>query len=79
VDLLRAGRLTTAELVTTYPFANIGQAFQDLAEGKEGLLKAALVLSLRDGLVVSAARRPATIGKVPRTGRLRRASNRSVR
>jgi threonine dehydrogenase-like Zn-dependent dehydrogenase len=43
VELLRAGRLHTADLVTTYPLAKVGDAFQDLVNVKEGLFKVALV------------------------------------
>ena len=43
VDLLRAGRLNTAELVTSYPLAKVGEAFQDLVNVKEGLFKVALI------------------------------------
>jgi threonine dehydrogenase-like Zn-dependent dehydrogenase len=43
VELLRAGRLHTADLVTTYPLAKVGDAFRDLVAVKEGLFKVALV------------------------------------
>jgi len=43
LELLRAGRLKTADLVTTYPLAKVGEAFQDLLDLKEGLFKIALV------------------------------------
>lgn len=43
VELLRAGRLNTADLVTSYPLAKVGEAFQDLVNVKEGLFKVALI------------------------------------
>ena len=42
MELLRQGHLDTKPLVTTYDFADIEQAFQELAVGKPGLYKAVL-------------------------------------
>jgi threonine dehydrogenase-like Zn-dependent dehydrogenase len=42
-ELLAAGRLDLEALVTSYPFAEINQAFEDLTNRKEGLYKVALV------------------------------------
>jgi threonine dehydrogenase-like Zn-dependent dehydrogenase len=42
MELLRQGHLDTRPLVTTYEFADIEQAFQELAAGKKGLYKAVL-------------------------------------
>jgi len=44
LNLIAAGRLSVAPLVTAYPFDRIGQAFQDLDQRKEGLYKVALVM-----------------------------------
>jgi len=43
LDLMRAGRLRTAPLVTAYPLDRVNEAFADLAGRKEGLFKVALV------------------------------------
>ncbi len=43
LDLMQAGRLRTAPLVTAYAFDKINDAFKDLTSRKEGLFKAALV------------------------------------
>jgi threonine dehydrogenase-like Zn-dependent dehydrogenase len=42
MDLLAAGRLHTAPLVTAYALADAAQAFRDLADRKPGLLKVTL-------------------------------------
>jgi len=44
LNLIAAGRLSVAPLVTPYPFDEIAQAFHDLDERKEGLYKVALIM-----------------------------------
>lgn len=48
--LLSKGDLVTRPLVTCYDLADVEQAFQDLAGGKEGLFKAVLVTGHTDAL-----------------------------
>jgi threonine dehydrogenase-like Zn-dependent dehydrogenase len=43
LDLMQAGRLKTASLVTAYPLDKINDAFRDIVARKEGLFKVALV------------------------------------
>lgn len=48
MDLLSKGHLVTEPLVTCYDLAEVEQAFQDLAGGKEGLFKTVLVTGRAD-------------------------------
>ena len=43
LDLMQAGRLQTAPIVTAYPLDKVNDAFKDLTGRKEGLFKVALV------------------------------------
>ena len=44
MELMRQGHLVIEPLVTTYSFMDIEQAFRDLTAGKEGLMKAVLIM-----------------------------------
>lgn len=45
MELIRQGYLRIEPLVTTYRFIDIEQAFRDLIDGKDGLMKAVLIMS----------------------------------
>ena len=45
MELMRQGHLVTEPLVTTYSFMDIEQAFRDLIDGKDGLMKAVLIIN----------------------------------